>query len=246
MKGKSLIIIGTVAVAILFLFSKNGIYKNPNQQGVDIQGNTVKLVGSSEFYELIKDEKSFVLDVHIPEQTHIPGTDAFIPYNQIKQNTEKLPADKSTPILVYCKTGSMSKTASDEIARLGYTNVFDLEGGIEAYKKTNSEVAITPGNRDLGEVVYGDISKTAFTLTNFTPLPLNITRISTSCGCTTAEATKIQVPAYNSTQIEVSFDPAIHGDATDVGEVTRSIYIDTDNPHFRKLSVTITASVVKK
>jgi rhodanese-related sulfurtransferase len=210
------------------------------------QAGSVQLVDSAQFSKLAKQKESFLLDVHIPEQTHIPGTDAFIAYNQIQQNSDKLPQDKSTPILVYCRSGSMSKSASREIANLGYTNVYDLEGGINAYREHNNQVAITPESRDLGTVVYGDVPTTTFTLTNFTPLPLSVTRVSTSCGCTSAEVEKDKLEAYDSTQIEVSFDPAVHGDDTDLGQLTRTIYIDTDNPNFPQVTSTITANVIKE
>ena len=139
----------------------------------------------------------------------------------------------------------MSKQASEEITKLGYTNVYDLEGGINVYKEHNVEVVITPDNQDLGTVVYGDVPTTTFTLTNFAPLPLEITRVSTSCGCTSAEVEKKNLGAYESTTVKVSFDPAVHGDDTDLGELTRTIYIDTDNPTYPQLTGTITANVVK-
>jgi len=212
-----------------------------------IDGNKafVKLVDSLEFSKLAKEEKNFLLDVHIPEQTHIPGTDAFIPYNEVLGSIDKLPEDKSTPILVYCRSGSMSASASQELANLGYTNVYDLKGGINSFKESNVEVTISPNNQDLGDVIYGDVPTTTFTLTNFTPLPLSVTRVSTSCGCTKAEIDKKEVGAYETTEIKVSFDPAVHGDTTDVGDVTRVIYVNTDNPNFSQLEVEIKAFVVK-
>jgi len=50
---------------------------------------------------LLPQKEFFLLDVHIPEQRHIPGTDAFIDFREIKQNAERLPIDKSTRIIVY-------------------------------------------------------------------------------------------------------------------------------------------------
>ncbi|MBI3397602.1 DUF1573 domain-containing protein [Candidatus Woesebacteria bacterium] len=237
--NKNILIFGVLAIGSLFLL----VPREKNKSGIE---GKVRLVESSEFSRLAKDEKNFLLDVHIPEQTHIPGTDAFIPYNEISLNLNRLPKDKSTPILVYCRTGRMSEEASKEIAGLGYTNVYDLAGGINIYKESNMGVFITPENRNLGKVIYGDVPTTVFTLTNFSPLPLKITRISTSCGCTKAEVDKKELGAYEATEIKVSFNPAIHGDATDVGNVTRTIYIQTDNPYFLELSGTITAEVVKQ
>ena len=64
----------------------------------------------------------FLVDVHIPEQEHIEGTDAFIPYDQIDQHLDELPADKGKRIVVYCRSGSMSETASKRLVEIGDTN----------------------------------------------------------------------------------------------------------------------------
>lgn len=245
MKNKTPFIIGLIVVVVAF-FAYNTFGSDNNnsiQEGVNI--GAVQLVNPTEFFQLVKKDDGFLLDVHIPEQTHIPGTDVFIPYNEISENLKELPQDKSTPILVYCRSGSMSKTASQEIAKLGYTSVFDLDGGVNAYKKQNNEVVITPSNQDLGTVIYGNVVTTTFTLVNFTPLPLKITRVSTSCGCTSAKVNVEELGAYDSTNVEVSFDPAVHKDDTDLGELTRTIYIDTDNPNFKQVTATIKANVIK-
>jgi rhodanese-related sulfurtransferase len=241
---KNLIIAGVVIVTLLIFSKTGGGNKNATSDSKTKAGQ-VQLVDSTQFSQLAKDENNFLLDVHVPEQTHIPGTDAFIAYNEIQDNSDKLPEDKSTPILVYCRSGNMSATASKEIADLGYTNVYDLAGGINAYKESNTEVIITPSSQDLGQVIYGNVPTTTFTLTNFTPLPLTVTRVSTSCGCTKAEVNVKEIEAYGSSEIRVSFDPAVHGDATDVGDITRTIYINTDNPNFPQLTSTITANVIK-
>lgn len=91
-------------------------------------------VSVDEFKVLVDDPDTFVLDVHIPEQTHIKGTDALIPYNKISENLNSLPKNKSTIIALYCRSGSMSAKAGKELASLGYTNVRDLDGGINAWK----------------------------------------------------------------------------------------------------------------
>jgi len=244
------IIVGAIAILIIGF---NFVYKNKpnkttnsvNQERTD-EKVSAKLVSPSEFAKLIKQKDSFVLDVHTPEQTHIPGTDAFIPDTKISENIDKLPKDKTKPILVYCRSGSMSARVAKELISLGYTNVYDLKGGTNAYKEQQVSVAITPESIPLGTVVYGDVPTTKFTLTNYTPLPLKITRVSTSCGCTSAKVENEEVRPYGTTTINVSFDPAVHKDDTDMGELTRTIYIETDNPNFPELESTITANVVKK
>lgn len=218
-----------------------------NSSQVTVENESgVKLVNSEEFNQLISNDSVFVIDVHTPKQTHIPGTDALIPFDQIPQYLEQLPEDKSTPIAVYCRSGSMSKGASKELYKLGYENVYDLEGGTNAYKEQQVSVSLLPEKRELGTVIYGDVATTEFTFTNYMPLPIKITRVSTSCGCTKAEVESEELGPYESTTVNVSFDPAVHKDDTDLGELSRTIYIETDRDDYKELEAVITANVIKE
>lgn len=243
--------IGVVAVVVLvaagwFMVSrvpKNDVVtSNPSDQAVA----GVTSIDSLQFDEIAADPEVFVLDVHIPEQTHIEGTDAFVPYDELAAHIDTLPADKSTPIVVYCRSGSMSKQAAVELADMGYTTVYDLVGGVQAYRETHASVYLQPSLHEFGTVIYGDVVTTEMVLTNFTPTPLTVTRITTSCGCTSATVDSETVGAYESTVVTISFDPAVHKDDTDLGDIRRTIYIETDNPNFSNIEGEITATVVKK
>lgn len=74
-----------------------------------------------------------LIDVHTPEQKHIAGTDLVVPYNKIEQNLSQLPTDKNAKIVLYCRSGAMSRAAAYQLAEEGYTNIFDLVGGKQAY-----------------------------------------------------------------------------------------------------------------
>ena len=104
-----------------------------NEKTVIKNTNYVNL-SAPEFKEFIAEENVFILDVHIPEQKHILGTDAIIPFDKISENLDKLPIDKNAKIAVYCRSGSMSKTASEKLVELGYTNIKNLAGGINDWK----------------------------------------------------------------------------------------------------------------
>ena len=96
-------------------------------------------VTPGELKAMLLDKDFFLLDVHIPEQVHIPGTDAFIDYRKIKQNSARLPADKKTKIVVYCVSGGMSRKVAFDLIRMGYTRVYDLLGGTWAFNRLKSQ-----------------------------------------------------------------------------------------------------------
>jgi rhodanese-related sulfurtransferase len=80
--------------------------------------------------------KDFVLiNVHIPFAGNIPDTDLSIPYNELEQNLSQLPADKNEKVVLYCSSGRMSEIAAEELTSLGYTNVWNLKGGMVEWQQ---------------------------------------------------------------------------------------------------------------
>lgn len=92
-------------------------------------------IRASTLKEAMEDKHFFLVDVHTPEQTHIKGTDAVIPFDQLKNRTSELPQNKDETIVLYCRSGGMSQQAAQTLADLGYTNVYHVQGGIQAYNE---------------------------------------------------------------------------------------------------------------
>ncbi|VAX17752.1 hypothetical protein MNBD_NITROSPINAE02-524 [hydrothermal vent metagenome] len=95
----------------------------------------LKAISPKELDQVMKAGDIFLVDVHIPEQKHIIGTDQFIPFNNIAKNIGKFPKDKSAPIYIYCKSGPMGNAAAKALHENGYTNLYNLAGGLDAWIK---------------------------------------------------------------------------------------------------------------
>lgn len=89
--------------------------------------------------------KNFTLiNVHIPYEGEIPGTDMFIPYTDTEARALRALPDKAARIVVYCQTGRMSAITASVLVRLGYTNVFNLDGGMAAWKQAGYPLVMKP------------------------------------------------------------------------------------------------------
>ena len=86
-----------------------------------------------QFATRMADAEAAVINVHIPYEGELEGTDAFIPFDHIVGDT-KLPADKGSEVLLYCMSGRMSEIAAAALLKAGYSNVSHLEGGMRAWE----------------------------------------------------------------------------------------------------------------
>lgn len=85
--------------------------------------------------------KSFTLiNVHVPFEGAIAGTNAFIPFDAIK-GSARLPRDHAAQIVLYCRSGRMSAIARATLNTLGYSNVRELQGGFDAWKQAGFPLA---------------------------------------------------------------------------------------------------------
>ena len=82
----------------------------------------------------------FFVNVHVPYEGELAKTDAFIPFDRIAGETAALPADKTAKIVLYCRSGSMSAIAARTLVGLGYTGVYNLDGGLNAWRARGFEV----------------------------------------------------------------------------------------------------------
>ena len=92
-------------------------------------------ITQEEAKEMMDSQEVIILDVREQDEYdsgHIPGA-MLLPAGTIDEATaaDAIPERDST-VLVYCRSGNRSKTASSTLADLGYTNIYEF-GGINTW-----------------------------------------------------------------------------------------------------------------
>jgi rhodanese-related sulfurtransferase len=80
-------------------------------------------------------ETPVVIDVRDPAKWQAePLLGAInIPLRDLTREIARLPVDMDTPILVYCQNGIRGTMAMTALRTMGYTNVYNLRGGLDAW-----------------------------------------------------------------------------------------------------------------
>ncbi len=91
---------------------------------------------------MLKNKDFVFVNVHIPFAGDIANTDLSIPYDQISasENLSQFPADKNAKIVLYCRSGRMSAIAAEELVSLGYTNIWELKGGMVDWEQAGYNI----------------------------------------------------------------------------------------------------------
>ena len=97
--------------------------------------NDYQQISQEEAKEMMDTPDVIILDVREQDEYdsgHIPGA-VLLPVGTIDEETaaEVIP-EKDSTVLVYCRSGNRSKTASSALAELGYTNIYEF-GGINTW-----------------------------------------------------------------------------------------------------------------
>lgn len=107
----------------------------PSAQGAPAAAG-VQNLAPADFEARLSDPNVVLVNVHIPYEGRIPDTDLEIPFDQIESYMDRLPADRETPLAVYCMSGRMSQIAVAELTRLGYKQLLHLDGGMLAWRQS--------------------------------------------------------------------------------------------------------------
>ena len=84
---------------------------------------------------LSSDEGAQLLDVREPEEwaeTGVPAGAVLIPLAEVESRAPS-ELDADSPVYVICRSGNRSHTASETLVGLGFTQVYNVDGGITAW-----------------------------------------------------------------------------------------------------------------
>ncbi len=101
-------------------------------------------VSPSEAVLLINRENALVLDVRNDTEFaggHIAAA-RNIPLAQLSEQLGKLRKYQQKPIVVNCQSGARSGNACAQLRKAGFTRIYNLRGGMNAWKKANLPVVL--------------------------------------------------------------------------------------------------------
>ena len=147
-------------VSVCCLFLSESLSAQTNSPAVRPAG------GSAYFQTLVKEAKTRIREISVVQlralrgavgspvlvdvrednewnKSRIPGA-IHVGRGVLEINIESRIPQKSTPIIVYCQGGGRSAVAADVLAKMGYTNVSSLAGGLAAYQAAGLPVDQSP------------------------------------------------------------------------------------------------------
>lgn len=96
---------------------------------IGCSNNSYKIIDSNEAMDLIKKNNNVkIIDVRESDEFntgHIKNA-----YNIPLSRIENIDYEKDTIIILYCATGVRSAEASKILSKMGYTNLYNLDGGL--------------------------------------------------------------------------------------------------------------------
>ena len=99
----------------------------------------VKEVNVVEAIELINHKNALVLDVREDSEYkngHILNA-KWIPLGSLSGRTGELEKYRAQPIVVVCRSGNRSSSACATLSKLGFTQAYNLAGGVMGWQKSN-------------------------------------------------------------------------------------------------------------
>lgn len=108
---------------------------------VSVEGGAYTNVNPAELKAMLQSKDFILINTHLPYEGEIAPTDQFIAFVEAgPQRISEYPTDKSAQIVLYCRSGRMSAIVAQGLVEVGYTNVWNLNGGMIAWEEAGYEL----------------------------------------------------------------------------------------------------------
>jgi rhodanese-related sulfurtransferase len=107
--------------------------------GMSLVFADVPAVSPQQAAQMQSEKNAVIIDVREKDEWntgHIAGA-IHIPLSEISNRVAELTKYQNQPVIMQCRSGARSAKAADILAKSGFTNVHNMDGGLNAWQKAN-------------------------------------------------------------------------------------------------------------
>ncbi len=128
-----------VIVPMLLIFGAISCEEKTGGQDTTISTTPTPSITVQQLCRLAESDRDiFVMDVRTEpefEQLRLAFADIRLPYDSLSGLLGLLPQDTTAEMYCFCRTGRRSAISTDYLRSIGYTNVYNVSGGIAAWRQ---------------------------------------------------------------------------------------------------------------
>ncbi len=121
--------------ALLFLLGSTSFAQTANK-------DSIQVLSIAQFEKMATKKKSKIIDVRTPEEVAEGHLADATTVNFLSPDfaSQVASLNKKGTYLLYCRSGSRTRKAADALQKMGFKNVYMLEGGITAWKEAGKAI----------------------------------------------------------------------------------------------------------
>ncbi len=99
----------------------------------------VPAVSPQQAAQMQSEQNAVIIDVRENDEWNAGHIDnaIHIPLNDIQNRLKELAKYQNQPVITQCRSGARSAKAADILAKSGFINVHNMDGGLNAWQKAN-------------------------------------------------------------------------------------------------------------
>ena len=99
----------------------------------------VPAVSPQQAAQMQSEQNAVIIDVRENDEWNAGHIDnaIHIPLNDIQNRLKELAKYQNQPVITQCRSGTRSARAADILAKSGFINVHNMDGGLNAWQKAN-------------------------------------------------------------------------------------------------------------